>query len=72
MRAVDEPLDLVCCVSDAEACDRADQCVTRPIWQEASRKIKTYFNTVTIADLCEDARKKGVTKESSHPFEYNI
>ena len=72
VRAVDESLDVVCCVSDAKACDRADQCPTRPIWQEASRRVKDYFNAVTIADLCEDARKKGVKKDLNHPFEYNI
>jgi Rrf2 family protein len=72
VRAVDEPLDLVCCVSDTKACDRAEQCITRPIWKEASKKIEDYFNTVTIADLCEDAEKKGVKKDLSHLFDYNI
>ena len=76
VRAIKEPLDLVCCVSaepgDPRACHRAEQCVTRPIWQAASKKIESYFDSVTIADLCEDARKKGVKKESNHPFEYNI
>jgi len=72
VRAVDESLDVVCCVSDSKACDRADQCPTRPIWQEASRKVKEYFDTVTIADLCEDACKKGIKQDLNHPFEYNI
>jgi Rrf2 family protein len=72
MRAVGEPLELVCCVSDTKACTRVEQCVTRPIWKAASNKIRDYFNTVTIADLCNDAKKKGVKKDSNHPFDYNI
>jgi Rrf2 family protein len=72
VRAVDESLDVVCCVSDTKPCHRADQCVTRPIWQEASRKIKDYLDTVTIADLCEDACKKGIKQDLNHPFDYNI
>ena len=72
VRAVDEPLDLVCCISDTKACNRPEQCPTRPIWQETSRRIKDYLDTVTIADLCEDASKKGVKKDTSHSFDYNI
>ena len=72
VKAIDEPLDLVCCVSDTEACGRGEQCVTRPIWQETSKRIKEYLDTVTIADLCEDAQKKGVKKDSNHHFDYSI
>ena len=76
IRAVKEPLDLVFCVS-AEAengkdCHRAEQCVTRPVWEEAGRLIKDYFNSITITDLCENARSKDVKKESRHPFDYSI
>ena len=72
MRAVDEPLDLVCCVSDTKACKKTKQCVTRPIWEETSKRIKDYLDTVTIADLCVDARKKGLEKDLMHSFDYNI
>lgn len=72
VRAVEEPLDLVCCVNDAKTCERAEQCPTRPIWQETSRRIKEYLDSVTIADLCEDACKKGIKQDLHHPFDYNI
>jgi Rrf2 family protein len=72
VRAVDEPLDLVCCVSNTQTCHRADQCPTRPIWQETSRRVKDYLDTVTSTDLCKDARKKGIEKDSNHPFDYDI
>jgi len=72
VRAVDEPLDLVCCVSDTEACHSSEQCPTRPIWEETSKRIKDYLDTVTIADLCADACKKGIKQDLNHPFDYSI
>ena len=71
VRAVDEPLDLICCVSNEKSCGRTEQCPTRPIWQETSRRIKEYLDSVTIADLCEDACKKGLKQELNHPFDYH-
>lgn len=72
VRAVDERFDLVCCVSDTKTCNRAGQCPTRPVWEETSRRVQEYLDTVTIADLCEDAKNKGVEKDTSHPFDYTI
>ena len=64
IKAVKEHTDLVACVCDSaedgQPCARADQCVTRSVWKEAARQITEYFNSVTIADLCEDARRKNV------------
>ena len=74
MRAVKEPLDLVFCVKaeNGKDCHRAEQCVTRPVWEEARRLIKDYFDSITITDLCENARLKDVKKISKHPFDYSI
>ena len=76
IRAVKEPLDLVLCVSaegeNGKDCHRAEQCVTKPVWEEAGRLIKDYFNSITITDLCDNARSKDVKKESHHPFDYSI
>ena len=74
IRAVKEPLDLVFCVSaeNGQDCHRTQQCVTKPVWEEAGRLIKDYFDSITITDLCENARLKEVKKESKHPFDYSI
>jgi Rrf2 family protein len=75
-RAVDEPLDPVCCVDNEprrfKPCNRAEQCVTKPIWIEVGRRIKDYFDSVTIADLCEDAAKKKIKKDLSNSFDKSI
>lgn len=64
IKAVKEHTDLVACVCNSadkgKPCVREDQCVTRSVWKEAARKITEHFNSVTIADLCEDARRKNI------------
>ena len=76
IKAVQEHTDLVACVcestEDGDPCEREGQCVTRSVWKEAARQITEYFNSVTIADLCKDARNKNLKKDGNHPFEYNI
>jgi Rrf2 family protein len=76
IKAVKEHTDLVSCVCDSavdgKACEREDQCVTRAVWQKAARQITEHFNSVTMADLCEDARRKNVKREARHSFEYSI
>jgi Rrf2 family iron-sulfur cluster assembly transcriptional regulator len=76
IRAVREDTDLVSCVCDSanngKPCVREDQCVTRAVWQKAARQISDYFNSVTMMELCEEARRKNVKKAAGHPFEYSI
>ena len=76
IRAVKEDTGLVSCVcnsaDDGKPCARENQCVTRAVWQKAARQITNYFNSVTITDLCEDAKRKNIKRETNHPFEYNI
>jgi len=76
IRAVKEPLDLVFCISaeteNGKDCHRVEQCITKPVWEEAGRLIKDYFDSITITDLCENARSMNVKKESSYPFDYSI
>jgi len=69
IKAVKEHTDLVACVCNSagkgKLCVGEDQCVTRSVWKEAARKITEYFNSVTIADLCEDARRKNVNRSEN-------
>jgi len=63
-KAVRDETDIVPCVCDSvekrTLCGRKDQCVATSVWKEASQHIKNYLNSVTIADLCEDARRKNL------------
>jgi Rrf2 family protein len=39
------------CNRDPAACDRMDACLTRYVWQEASRAMFDHLNNITFAEL---------------------
>lgn len=45
---------VACLECEAEACVRAAECRTRPIWAELDRRIREYLNGVTLADLLKN------------------
>jgi Rrf2 family protein len=55
LEATEGPFSLVHCVEDD--CDRISECVTRPVWQEASEAIRGVFSRTSIADLASQARR---------------
>jgi Rrf2 family transcriptional regulator, iron-sulfur cluster assembly transcription factor len=67
-------LDPVFCVNDhsKKTCERKNECVTRMIWSEAGRRLKEYFDSVTIQDLCDMAKKTGVESEIDRKYMYHI
>ncbi len=67
---------LVKCAKEPESCDQtcdmANECVTQKIWIEASRRLNDYFESVTLKDLCDQAKEIGLEKELDHRFMYYI
>ena len=52
LRLTEGSLAPVACLDcDAEACERADQCRTLPMWKELNNRITDFFDGITIADL---------------------
>lgn len=49
---------LVDCVDDPEFCDRATECATYEVWKEASMLLKNCFESKTLRDLIEIAKRK--------------
>jgi Rrf2 family protein len=47
-------------------------CVTRHVWEQTQKLLVEYFQSVTIADLCSMAKKKGVSRDLDHNFMYYI
>jgi len=76
IKAMRETTDPVFCVDNgddsAHKCNRAEECVTRQVWKEAGEKITAYFDSVTVADLCQKAQKMGIKKNMHHRFDYSI
>ncbi len=51
LTAMEGPFSLVHCVSDAQACERADQCAARGVWQTLSETIEGLLDNATLQDL---------------------
>ena len=58
MRLLEGPLCLVDCVEKPSGCDRSATCITRDVWEEASRKISITLESITLAEMVEKHREK--------------
>ena len=59
VRAVEGPIAVAHCVEpgDEPACNRADRCVARPLWKRLSEVMAEFLDSVTLQDLCDEARQ---------------
>ena len=59
IRTVEGPIALVHCVAPQEedTCHRADSCVTHLLWRRLSSKVAEVLDSVTLEDLCNQARE---------------
>lgn len=51
VRASEDGLELLTCMADAEACERADGCASRRIWGGLQDAIRDYLADQTLADV---------------------
>jgi len=75
VRTTEGDIDPVLCLDSEDStqpCDRLGECVTRLIWNEAGNRLKEYFDSVTVKDLCSMAQKMGLRKELDRRFMYYI
>jgi len=75
VRITEGGIDPVLCVDPgnrSQPCDRAGECVTRIVWNEAGNRLKEYFDSITISELCKMAQKMGLKKELDQRFMYYI
>jgi Rrf2 family protein len=75
IRVTEGDIDPVLCLDPNDRdrpCGRSKECVTRVIWNEAGNRLKEYFDSVTLKDLCEKAQKMGIKRESDQRYIYYI
>ena len=65
IRAIDEEdINLVFCSSlqkpHQKSCKRQGTCVVSDVWEGASRSLMDYFNGITIDQICQQGRERGV------------
>lgn len=59
IRAVEGPIALVQCVdpNPEDVCHRIDGCVTHLLWERLSKTIDEVLDSITLKDLCDQARR---------------
>ena len=74
IRATEGPFELVFCVAEAptKTCPRKDECVASDMWARVSEQIGSFFDSITIEELCSQAQDIGVEREYDHPYTYHI
>jgi len=60
LRAVEESLELVPCVSAEHetTCHRADECSTHLLWKRVGDAVAEVVDTVTLAELCTNGEQQ--------------
>jgi len=76
VRAIDGPIQLVLCVGDEARsrayCERIHSCAARDVWKGASDLLMSFFDSVTVADLCQRARDRGIRRVVGQGLTYQI
>jgi Rrf2 family iron-sulfur cluster assembly transcriptional regulator len=58
IEAVEGPVAVVhCALPEDDSCDRVDECVTHLLWSRLSAVMTKFLNSVTLQDLCDEARQ---------------
>jgi Rrf2 family protein len=65
VRAVEGPIQLVDCIEGVTGCEMAVKCVTQNVWKEAGGILEDFFEKITIQDLIDRAKKRGISFEMS-------
>ena len=75
IRVTEGNITPVLCVNPEDStqpCERSGECVTQIVWNEAGKRLKDYFDSVTVRDLCELAKQMGIKKDIDKRFMYYI
>ncbi len=74
--AAQGPIIPVKCLSEDASkkkyCDIYDNCITRTVWKQTQDLLIDYYGSVSIADLCALARKRGVSRDLDSKYMYFI
>ncbi|GHU15052.1 Fe-S cluster assembly transcriptional regulator IscR [Spirochaetia bacterium] len=51
--AAGEDLDVTLCDKQMKDCGKLDSCISHKVWQNLTRMVNTYFNSLTLASIIE-------------------
>ncbi len=49
---------VACLEEESNSCERADSCVTLPMWTKLNKLLDDFFDSVTLADLMNDSLRE--------------
>lgn len=58
---------LASCIEQPETCDRYDDCVTRGVWEDATRAMHERLDAVTLAEMIKRTKRKGAGGKPEKP-----
>jgi Rrf2 family protein len=63
LEILDGPIEPVFCVSDEEACERAEICPTRPVWVKVYEAVRKELSSISLKDLVDNYLENMEEKE---------
>jgi Rrf2 family protein len=75
IRAVEGHPKIVFCLdieTGRKQCRLLEKCITREVWKEGYDRLFSFFDSISIADLCKRARAKGIKQEIGHQLSFSI
>lgn len=71
-RAVENAFNLVPCKKRGKLCDKSEDCVAMPIWENITKQVEEIFDSVTIEDLCDIAANMNIPRDIENKYMYFI
>jgi Rrf2 family transcriptional regulator, iron-sulfur cluster assembly transcription factor len=53
-------------------CHFDGSCVTQTVWEESTKQLNEFFESITLKTLCERGESLGIKREQDHRFMYFI
>jgi len=75
VRVTEGSINPVLCINGEDStqpCERSGECVTQIVWNEAGKRLRDYFDSITVKDLCKLAKEMGIKKDLGRRFMYYI
>ena len=75
VRALDGDITPVHCVNNKPSnrgCKMIDKCVTKAVWKKLKDAVNSSLDSVTLKDLCNDAKAMGIDRAIEHKYTFHI
>jgi len=71
VRILEGGIDLINCIESPELCDRTDYCLTRDVWEEATKAMYDKLDSATLSGIIQRGRNGSFHGEGAEPERKN-